>query len=269
MSSKFGNEVKKLVGKNYSKGSGTIRKLVGNLARIAKNMSSQGLQSIKDMKTKHVERFFESLKVKGLSDSTMSGYATAMREIAHAIGKDNIVPKHNINIGIERSDRYQPKVANLDKMAEVRNQLYEKNKWEALASDMSKAFGLRREEALLSNQVVEKEGKEFLVIKGAKGGRPRDVEIERADQKELIQKVQEYIKDHGQQSLIPSDLSLKQGLKKLSNDLHRSGATKENNANLHLFRHADAQQKGRDGKTDLEIAEHLGHGREAVVKHYK
>ncbi len=32
-----------------------------------------------------------------------------MRDIAHAIGKDNIVPRHNSDLGIDRSDRYQPK----------------------------------------------------------------------------------------------------------------------------------------------------------------
>ncbi len=269
MSSKLGNEAKRLVGKNYGKGSGTTQKLVGNIGRIADFMSTQGLQSIRDMKTKHVERFIEKLENDNLSASTRSNYMTAMREIAHAIGKDNIVPRHNIDLGIDRSDRYQPKHGDLDKMTDARDKLYAKDEWLGLACDMAKGFGLRREEALLSNLVIVKDGQERIVVAGAKGGRPRDVPIERQDQKDLVQKVLQYIKDNGQKSLIPSNLSLKQGLKKFSNELNRAGATKENMANLHLYRHEAAQQRDREGKPDKEIAEYLGHSRESVTQHYK
>jgi integrase len=70
-------------------------------------------------------------------------------------------------------------------------------------------------------------------------------------------------------SLIPSHLTLKQALKKQANDNYRCGGTKANNANNHLWRHEKAQNLAHEGKSDKDIAEYLGHGREGVTKHYK
>lgn len=269
MGNKLVNEAKKLVGKNYGKGSGTIKKLVGNIKRIATFMVTQGLQSIHHMKTKHVTSFFDHLKSEGLSASTMGDYATAMRTIAHAIGKDNIVPHSNAVLGISRSDRYQPKHGDITKMQEVREAIYGKSEWQGLAVDMQRVFGLRVKESLLSHATIIRNDREFLVIEGAKGGRPRELEVKTDEQREVLQRVGEHIAANGGKTLIPPHLTLKQALKKQANDFHRSGGTKENGANSHLARHHMAQKMGQEGISDKEIAEYLGHGREGVTKHYK
>ncbi|QSV45424.1 tyrosine-type recombinase/integrase [Geobacter benzoatilyticus] len=269
MSSKLGNEAKKLVGKNYGKGSGTTEKLLGNIERIAEFMGTQGLQSIHHMKTKHVSRFFNHLKAEGVSASTMANYATAMRRIAHAIGKDNIVPSSNAELGINRSDRYQPKHGDNIKMEEVREALYGKNEWQGLAIDMQRVFGLRVKESLLSQGVVVHNGREFLVVEGSKGGRPRELEVKTDEQREVLQRVGKHIAATGGKTLIPLHLTLKQALKKQANDLHRTGGTKANMANSHLARHHTAQKMDQEGASNKEIAEYLGHGREGVTRHYK
>ncbi len=269
MSRKLGHEAKKMVGKNYGKGSGTTEKLLGNIERIAEFMGTQGLQSLRHMKTKHVTRFFDHLKAEGLSASTKANYATAMRTIAHAIGKDNIVPRNNADLGINRIDRYQPKQADISKMEKVREALYSKSEWQGLAADMQMAFGLRVKESLLSHSTVIRDGKEFLVVEGAKGGRPRDLEVKTEAQREILQRVNDHIAATGGKSLISQHLNLKQALKKQANDYHRAGGTKVNGANSHLARHHMAQKMGQEGISDKEIAEHLGHGREGVTKHYK
>lgn len=268
MSTKLQNEAKQLVGKNYGKASQTVEKLIGNIERIAGFMETQGLQSIKHMKTKHVERFFETMKAEGRA-STMAKYATAMRTIASAIGKENIVPRTNADLGISRADRYQPKQGDLEAMQGVRQALYAKNEWQGLAYDMQRAFGLREKESLLSHRVVVREGREYLQVEGAKGGRHREVEIETQAQRDILRAVHEHIRADNGKSLIPAGLTLKQALKKQANDNHRCGGTKANNANNHLWRHEKAQNLGREGKSDKDIAEYLGHGREGVTKHYK
>lgn len=271
MSSKLEHEARKLVGKNYGKGSGTKSKLLGNIKRIADFMADQGLQSIQHLKTKHVERFFESLLTKERTPSTLSGYATAMRTIAGAIGKPNIVPRSNTELGFDRSchDRYRPKQGALEKMLEVRSKLYAKAEWQGLAYDMAREFSLREKESLLSNQIAVRAGREYLIVEGAKGGRPRDVPIERDEQRALLDRVKEHIRDTGGKSLIPPSLSLPQALKKQSNDMYRAGGTKENQANGHLWRHVGAQAMSREGKSDQDISNVLGHGREGAAKHYK
>ena len=61
MAGKLENQARDLIGKNWSKASGTRQVLLGNVARIAEHMREQGLNRIQDMKTKHVERFFQKI----------------------------------------------------------------------------------------------------------------------------------------------------------------------------------------------------------------
>ncbi len=266
MSSRLENEARGLLGKNYGKGSLTTKKLLGNLKIIARFMESQGLQSIKHMKTKHVEKFFDSKRA--LSASTLANYATVMREIAKAIGKQNIVPKTNAELGISRADRYNPKEGDRRKMAEVREKLFQKGEWHGLADQMREAFGLREKESLLSHLVVIKEGKPHLDVKGTKNGRPRQVEIKNDRQWEVLKRVQAHIAQVGGTSLIPPGKTLKQGLKSESNAVSRSGGTKANKANAHLHRHHYAQELARNGASDEKIVEDLGHSRVGSKKHY-
>ena len=204
------NEARQLIGKNWSKSSLTRQKLLQNVRAIAKHMASQGLQHIDNMKSKHVARFFDSLKEKGLSASTMQNYATAMRTIAEHIGKCGIVPEKNKDLGISRTDRYQPISANSDKIHSIREQLAMRDERLLAALDMREAFGLRAKESLLSNKVVERDGKQYLSVDGAKGGRPRLLEIENSQQRQALAQVQRIIEAQGTKSIIPQDKDLKQ-----------------------------------------------------------
>ena len=261
-------ETLKLVGKNRGVGKLTTRKLVGNLRTIAKYMATQGLQSIHHMRTKHVMNFFRLQIDRRLAMSTLGNYATAMRLIARRIDKPNIVPRTNAELGIARNNRYQPKERDDQKSAEIRAGLYKKAKWAGLAFDMQCHFGLRRKESLLTIHAVEHEGKKRLDVQGSKGNLPRSPVIETDQQAEILASVEEFIRVNRWTSLIPPYLTLDQGLRKFSNYVHRLGGTKEAKANLHLNRHAQAQRMKRAGKTDKQIAEHIGHKRARATKHY-
>jgi site-specific recombinase XerD len=267
-STRLVHEVRKLVGKNYGVGSDTTKKLLGNLRAIAIHMASQGLQSISHMKTKHVKCFFEHLTAKGLSPSTQSAYATAMRLIAKRIGKPNIVPLSNIGLGFIRKGRYQPLIKDPINSAHVRDELYRKARWAGLANDMQVAFGLRRKESLLSVETVVSDGQRCLTVLGAKGGRKRLVPIENSGQAEILSQVQEFVQTNRWTSLIPPDLSLSEGLRKYSNFAHRVGGTKKACANPHRNRHDRAQKMKAEGKSDEMISEIVGHLRHKAAKHY-
>jgi len=90
MAGKIAMQARELVGKNWSKGSLTREKLLGNIERISEFMQKQGLQKIQDMKSKHVERFIQDMQNRNLSNSTQAGYLTVLRVLAGAIGKQNI-----------------------------------------------------------------------------------------------------------------------------------------------------------------------------------
>lgn len=259
-------QVEKLLGKNRRASKLTQYKNKGQIRRFCDLVQKKyGLQSIHNLKTKHIKGVFEGLKKEGLGSSTLASYATAARRIAETIGKQNIVPRSNRELGISRAgDRLKPVKADMDKIHDITTQLHDKAEWLGLAAEMREAFGLRVKESLLSTQVNDG----MLIVRGSKGGRPREIPIRSDSQRELLDRVQKHLNRKDKMSLVPPGMSLKQGLKFQSNKLYRLGATKENRANPHASRHAYAQYLQQQGSASQDIAEELGHGRTEVVSHY-
>ena len=152
----------------------------------------------------------------------------------------------------------------MEALAQVRAALYAEGRWLGLAHDMRKNFGLRAKESLLSTEVTDNR----LVVRGAKGGRPRVVYIVTEHQWKTIYSVQSYLAEKNQRSLCPIGLSLKQAYSKQARILHKVGATKKNSAHAHVLRHSYAQKQIAQGFSRKHVAEELGHGREEVVGHY-
>ena len=87
------------MGKDWSKSSLTREKLLSNTREFAQHVAkSYGLERIDNLKPGHVQSYVNSLHDRGLAPSTMA----AVRVIAAAIGKQNIVQKTNAAYGIER-----------------------------------------------------------------------------------------------------------------------------------------------------------------------
>ncbi|WP_319582468.1 site-specific integrase [uncultured Pseudodesulfovibrio sp.] len=259
-------QVAKLLGKNRRAGVLTQQKNAGQIRRFCDLVQMKyGLQNIRNLKTKHILGAVEELKAQELGSSTLASYMSAARRIAEAIGKQNIVPRTNKELGISRAgDRLKPVTADMEAIHNLTAQLFEKAEWLGLAAEMRIEFGLRAKESLLSVDVCE----EGLIVRGSKGGRHRTIPIRNETQRELIERVNAHIQREGKRTLIPSELTLKQALKKQANTLHRFGATKENNAHAHASRHAYAQRLAESGSSRSNISEELGHGREEVVSHY-
>jgi len=263
-------QARQLVGKNYGVAQKTTEKLLSNIKSISTFLEKTfGLQRIGDVKSHMVNSYFENMKASGYSSSTMSSHSNAWRVIAEAVGKRNIVPRANSELGISRIDRYSPKTANTERINDIRQALYDKSENLGSAHDMRVAFGLRSMESIRSSKTENIGGKEFLRVEGAKGGRPRLLEINSQEQRDAIQRVQAIAERQHTQGLIPADKSLKQFYNIQKNTLSNLRATKSNGANMHVLRHSYAQQMSKNGTSDKELAEILGHGREEVVRHYK
>lgn len=259
-------QAEKLLGKNRRASKLTQYKNTGQIKRLCDVIQQKyGLESIRNLKTKHILGVFEELKDKGLSPSSLASYATAARSLASALGKQNIVPRTNRELGISRAGcRLKPIQADMNKSHAITKRLHNKEEWLGLAAEMREQFGLRAKESILSHEVKDGE----LIVQGSKGGRPRTIRIRSQGQRDIIERVQSHIETNNKTSLIPSDLSLKQGLKKQANTLHRLGANKENAAHAHALRHHYAQQLTQEGVGKQKISEELGHSREEIVAHY-
>lgn len=281
------HEAKSLFGKMRKGSTLTRDKFHGTMEHICTFAASRGLQSVTNMNTKFVQALFEHLKEKGMSNSTLESYATTMRKIAHAIRKDNIMPKTNEELGIGRTkeERLSPKQADMARLAEIKEKLYQKGEWLGIAAEMREAFGLRAKESLLTGKIYRDErgnatlkieseamgGKpRYVDVAGTKGGRSRTLEEELRNEKQraALDKLEAYLEKTSRTTIIPPDMTLKQAYICQRNHLHRLGATKDNNANSHVTRHARFQDMKREGATDEKIAKDAGHNRPEVVRHY-
>lgn len=222
-----------------------------------------------------VEAFFKERAT--LSGSTLEKYATAFRLIASSIGKENIVPRSNKELGGRTAaERYDPKVGDAEKLDSIREklaQMAEKDpdkRYLVAAHDMRQAFGLRSAESLASCRIVQRDGKQYLAPDMCKGGRQREVEIKTTEQHAAVAAVRALASEYGKPSgsMLPPNKSWQQCYNEQKNTMTKLGAIKANKANMHVNRHDWARDRLANGETRKDTAEALGHGREEVVSHY-
>jgi len=265
-----------VVGKLRRGSSITRNDTLNCLARIGRTMQRYGLNSIKDIKPAHVERYFAELRNGGMSPGRMANHASAMRLMCRMIGKSEVVPS-NKELGCNRTVANRTKNADVrldvHKAAEVREHLSSNNQ---IAYDMARQFGLRQKETLLSHKTVVHGGVTYLVVEGAKGGRPRQVPITTQGQQEVLSRNAAY-RANNDGKLIDAGKTLKQGIKQLQNELAAAGATRDSGANMHTLRREwiiercqqilAAPEDSRE-KLIVELVEQVGHGRQEVLRCY-
>lgn len=265
------------IGKNWSKSSLTREKLLSNVKELATfTAKAFGLEKISSLGPKHIEAYVSSLQERGLSASTQADKMTACRTVATAIGKSNIVREHNRDYCISRT-RINPQSVDRDKTAEIREVLSECAangdsiaKMMVAAAALRDAFGLRAKESLMSTRLVEKNGKVYLVIEGAKGGKERELPLETAGQLHAVQLAAETSIAFGSDTgkIIPPRMSLKQAYDAQRNTWKALGGTRANGANMHGARHSFARDCKAHGKSNAEIMVLLGHGEERNAAPY-
>ena len=257
------------MGKNWSKASETREKLLNNTRHFAQFVEDKyHMERIENLKPAMITAYAASMTEQGLSGSTMANRMTAVREVCAAIGKQGICAKENAAYGIERV-RVNPQHVNVDKLTEIRGALAERAadgdriaKMMVAADGLREAFGLRAKESLMSRGLVERDGKQYLVVEGAKNGRPRSLAVDNEAKAKAVEIVKETSKELGSGTgrIIPPELNLKAAYDAQRNGWSALGGTKENNANMHGERHAHAREMAGDGATKAEIMADLGHG---------
>lgn len=261
------------IGKNWSKSSLTREATIQHTKSFARFvMDKYGLERIDNLKPGHVSAYVHDMQKRGLSAGTMANRLSAIRSLANSIGKQNIVCRNNDEYGIERS-RKNPVLANHEKIAEIREKIDAAAKagdriamMVSAAAALREAFGLRQKESLMSHRV---EGNR-LVVEGAKGGRPRSLEITTNSQLQAIQLADQVSQALGSGTgrIIPPELSLKKAYNAQRNLWSKMGGTKASRSHQHASRHDFAQRSKAAGDSDLQLSIKLGHGRKYVAGHY-
>ncbi|MRR56054.1 MAG: hypothetical protein EG822_16395 [Deltaproteobacteria bacterium] len=275
---KLMHEALKKMGKMRNCGSLTKAKHKSNLKSIVAFADSRGLQHIDHMNQRFTTAYVETLKEKGHSPSTIQSHLSTLRDLAHNIGKPNIVHRKNEDYGQEAIrrglDRNSPKTERNEVLwKEAREALYAKAEWLGIAFDLRDSLGLRMKESLMTNKVFVDERKnlyfqidkgeklETIIIKaaGTKGGRPRDLEIITDKQRKAIDRLVDYQQRTGKLSIMPPDLTWTQAYNMQKNACHRLGLTRENNCNNHIARHFEAQRMIKMGMSAKEAIARMGH----------
>ncbi|NVN91488.1 MAG: integrase domain-containing protein [Desulfuromonadales bacterium] len=265
------------IGKNWSLSSLTREKILSNTKEFAQYVAkSFGLERIENLKPGHVQSYVENLHARGLSASTMADKLTAVRMIASAIGKQNIVERHNAAYGIVRS-RINPQAVNHDRLVEVRQAISARaDQGDRIAlmvraaDSLRVAFGLRAKESLMSSRVELRGGKLFIHVEGAKGGRPRQLEARTEGQQKAIQLVTETARALGSGTgrIIPTNMTLKQAYDAQRNLWRECGGTRACGANMHGERHSYARERDAQGAARSAIMSELGHGEDRSPSAY-
>lgn len=107
--------------KDWSKTCLTKEKLHANVKEFARFCErTYGLQKVDNIKPHMVEAYVRSMHDRGFAPSTMADRMTAVRLMAQAVGKANIVARENADYGISRAGtRCTPIQTNSERLAEI------------------------------------------------------------------------------------------------------------------------------------------------------
>lgn len=267
-------QAKDRIGKTHDLSHGTIEKNQGNLERLMDRIEEKyGLESVQNIKTKHIDNTFADMREEGMVPSTLAGYAAVARDLAEAIGKVNIV-RSNEELGASRDGtRLLPKTADAEKMNEVQHTLNAKADWLGAAWQLQQQFGLRLSEALKPLQEVEHNGENCLKVHG-KNGNIYFPPIDTPERFAALQRAYAVRDSQGGKGLIPPEMTFKRGRDAYRNAIRAAGGTKANNANSQLGRHTTVRTRlggsvrSATPETKAAVIGQVGHYDEAKLRHY-
>lgn len=283
MSLKF--ELRQMCARNADGSHATQAARVRNLQLFADQLKDMGFVHLtpQRLKTKHVNALVKLWKEQEIAVGTLKNRMAHLRWWAEKIAKQNIIPRTNDALNIER----RIYVATESKAISVTEQL-EKIPDERLKVSLrlQEQFGLRREESLkFTPSYADKGTKIVLKPSWTKGGQGREIAVRTDEQRRALADAHRVA---GKGSLIPPEKTYVQWMKKYQRDINKAGINK-----AHGLRHAYAQiryeeltgwkspaaggpkyaelnpeQKKLDRIVRFHISEELGHHRIAVTSVY-
>ena len=191
------------------------------------------IEDIHNLKLKHIRYLVRTWQERGLTEGTIKNKMADLRWLAEGIGKPNLIPKDNAELGIDRRIYLTNEQKDITLTQAQLNLV--KDEYIVMSLRLQAGFGLRREEAIKIRPDEADKG-DKLVLKGSwcKGGRPRTIPIETAEQRALLEEAKR-LANGG--SLIPPDKTYKEQMKLYENLTARA------DIKGHGLRHNYAQQQ--------------------------
>jgi integrase len=276
----------------------TRNKYANGLHKIFRDLEALGfkLSDASNLKGKHLialGKDWEQQAIAGkLKPSTIQGKFSMLRVFAHWIGKDGMVEATHKYVDLALIQRssvctydHSWSAQGVDVEAKL-EEVSQKDGRVGLQLRLELEFGLRGKEAMMLRPYLADKGAYLDVSVGTKGGRPRAVPINTAEQRALLSEAKTFaaVKDS---STSDPNRSLAQWKNHYYHVLRRCGITRENGLTGHGLRHAYANDRHKalsgqdspvrggklvnredDRAARIQVAEELGHSRESITTHY-
>ena len=256
---------------------------------VARELSEMGYRHLspRNLKRKHVVAPVNRWLERKLAVVTIKSRMSTVRWLARKIGKPNVVPRTNAELGIPDRSR----VGSPSKAFTLTPEMLERvpSPYVRVSLELEEKFGLRREEATKIKLHEADQGNK-LVLRGTwcKGKRAREIPIRTPAQRELLERAKVLAQATPEGSLIPEKTYVKH-IKVYERQTYKAGIRSP-----HGLRHAYAQARyadltgwpcpaaggpsRKDLKTEREqalndrarciISEEMGHGRLEILALY-
>ncbi len=270
-------QIVSLLSRNREDSFATHRKRGYVLGATARALHERfGLQKFDNLKAKHVAFLVDKWKEADTGRRSINQNLTHLRWLVHKIGKDNLVPRTNAELGIESGPRHTRagKTVPDSKFTEIVGAVAEPRLRAALL--LARHLGLRFEEAMLFRPGRDFNGQRVWVKRGTKGGRPRYLFPHNDRQREVIQEARRLVT--GDACLIPRECpTYEKWRQHCYGQLRAAGMSQASGVVFHDLRRSYAcermdylvrERKMSPDRAAQLVARELGHGRTEVLQWY-
>ena len=274
---------------NTERSRSTQANRASHLHIMARELSEMGYRHLspRNLKRKHVDALVKRWLGARLAIVTIKSRVSTMRWLAKTIGKPNVIPRTNAELGIPDRSR----AGRESKAFNLTPEMLERvpSPYIRVSLELEEKFGLRREEATKIKPHEAHQG-DWLVLQASwcKGGRERKIKIRTGEQRELLERAKALAENTPERSLIP-EKTYKKHIKVYERQTYNAGIRSP-----HGLRHAYAQarykeltgwdapavggwsskdlktevDKDRDSRARQRITEEMGHGRTQITVTY-
>ncbi len=259
---------------------GTQRKRSCELGQAGRALHEHfGLQKWANLGAKHVAYVVETWKTQYAGKRTLDQKLTHLRWLVRKIGKANLLPRENRELGIEPGPRYTRagKFIVQERLDEILHSIADDPR-RRMAILLGRHLGLRMREAMLFRPWRDwEESGRIWVKRGTKGGRPRYLFLWNPRQREVLEEARALI--HGRDAaLIPEEAASWEQWRQASyHRLRKVGLSRKTDAVFQDLRRTYAGERmhylirvrGLDPEQAQRIvSRELGHGRLEVLRWY-
>jgi len=235
-----------------------------------------GLQKWANLGEKHVAHVISTWKAGDTGKRSIESQLSHLRWLVKKIGKANLVPRSNADLGVEPGPRKTRagKTISDERFREIVAAVADPRL--KLALHLGRYLGMRFREAMLFRPSRDFDGERVWLKRGTKGGRPRYLWLHYARQREVIEQVRALV-GGGDASLTPREYATFEAWRQHCYHVFRgAGLGRKTDALYHDLRRTWACERmdylqlhgrTRDAAAEL-VARELGHSRTEILEWY-